>query len=172
MNRKLVCLTLVTLISTSAAVVFPLTSATTTLASQKQNSRNYIGLRYREPPPGVEKIGGWVIGDSQYGVSYLKEGKKEMLWLNLISSPDSNGDVMYEVKDVLHLPSIKSNEELAGFFCLVDGKPDAGIIAIVVSEEVEYRRQIRRAWRANPETTRFERISPRGVACANPGWGV
>ncbi|HBR77084.1 MAG TPA: hypothetical protein DEA78_26255 [Cyanobacteria bacterium UBA11159] len=161
-----------TLISTSATVVLPLTSATITLASQKQNSRSYIGLRYRESPPGVEYIGGWVIGDSEYGVSHLKEGKKEMLWLNLISSPDTNGDVMYEVKDILNLPSIKSNEELAGFFCLVDGQPDAGIIAIVVSEEVEYRRQIRRAWRANPQTARFERISTRGIACPNPGWGV
>ena len=175
-TKLLTCLTLVALLTSSAAVVLPSTYATTPLVSQRQGSRNYIGLRYRTLPGNLQGLGGWTIGSPfsspEYSVSHVQQGKKQMLWLELILSRDNAGKPLFEVKDVLNLPSLKSTEQLASVGCLVNGKRDPEVIAIAVLEDTEYWGKIRRAWRANRRTTRFEEISPRNIACENPGWGV
>ncbi|MBW4617351.1 MAG: hypothetical protein KME21_29860 [Desmonostoc vinosum HA7617-LM4] len=56
--------------------------------------------------------------------------------------------------------------------CLLKGVRDPEIVAIVKYQDSEYWRQIKKAWRSNRNLGKFEEISPRNIACENPGWGV
>jgi hypothetical protein len=75
-NKLLTCLTLVALLTSSTAIVLPSTYATTPLVSQRQGSRNYIGLRYRTLPGNLQNLGGWTIGNPLpsrgYAVSHVQ----------------------------------------------------------------------------------------------------
>ncbi|MBD2496679.1 hypothetical protein H6G75_20405 [Nostoc sp. FACHB-280] len=59
-----------------------------------------------------------------------------------------------------------------GGSCLLNGVNDPEIVAIVKYQDTEYWRQITKAWRSNRNSGKFEEISPRNIACENPGWGV
>ena len=178
MNRFLTYVTLTALLSSSTAVWRLPTHAVTPWVSQRQSSSSYVGLRYRTLPDSLQNLGGWMIGaplsspEPEYVVSRVQQGNRQMLWLELILSRDSAGKPLFEVKDVLDLPSLKPTEQLASGWCLVGGKRDPEVIAIAVSEDAEYWRQIGRAWRANRQTVRFEEIPPSNIVCENPGWGV
>jgi len=147
-------------------------------ANNKQKSRRYIGLRYRDLPRGLESLGGWIIGDAvegkEYAISYLKQGRKQMLWLEILLSRDSEGKPSFEVIDVLDLPQIKSPDQLSGGAgqCKLNQVTDPEIIAIAKYQDAEFWTEISRAWRANRQSHQFERISPQNIVCYNPGWGV
>ncbi len=131
-------------------------------ANNQQNSRRYIGLRYRNLPRGLESLGGWIIGDAvegkEYAISYLKQGRKQMLWLEILLSRDSEGKPSFEVIDVLDLPRVKSPDQLSGGAgqCKLNQVTDPEIIAIAKYQDAEFWTEISRAWRANRQVASLQ----------------
>lgn len=151
------------------------------IAGLKQNNQNYIGLRYKDIPTGLEYISGWTVGDPNasrvYGISRIVKGNQEMLWFQIIFT-DSQGKANYQVIDVLNLPKLSKSETLLGgpaFACLLRGVREQEIIAVIAryqGQNTQYLRQIKKAWRANRKSNKFEEISTRNIACENPAWGL
>jgi hypothetical protein len=97
-----------------------------------------------------------------------------MLWFEIIFT-DSQGKANYQVIDVLNLPKLSKSEIVIGGqagVCLLRGVPDQEITVIAKYQDTEYLRQIKKAWRANRKSNKFEEVSTRNIACENPGWGV
>lgn len=146
-----------------------------------QQSTGYVGLRYRELPAGLQGGGGWLVGsgnrNGELAVTKISKGSQQMLWLETVVAYDSTGKAQYQVIDVLTLPPLASSEEIAGgsgYYCRINGKYDPELVTIAKTESdtVQYMKRIRKAWRANRSTGRFEEIAPRNIACENPGWGL
>ncbi len=142
-------------------------------------SRSYIGLKYRDVPKGAESLGGWLLdvqndGSFKYGVARVRDRKGEMLWLNRFIAHDLNtGKAIFQVKDVLDLPTISKSQVFAGHgFCKRNGKLDPDLAAIVEATDTAERTKIYRAWRVDRAKEKFEVISTKGIACENPAWGV
>ncbi|HIK56808.1 MAG TPA: hypothetical protein IGS37_16800 [Synechococcales cyanobacterium M55_K2018_004] len=140
-----------------------------------QAGRTYIGLRYRDLPRGLTSLGGWMLTPqrgTEYGVSVVQRGNQRMLWLERLIDRDAQGRASWEVRDVLLLPAIPQNFDLAQGWCELNRRADARIVAIARYQNSEYSTQIRRAWRANWQRERFEEMPTRGIRCQNPGFGV
>jgi hypothetical protein len=148
------------------------------IVTAQANSRSFIGLQYQDLPRGLTNLGGWVvdIGDNgkfNFSVAHVRQGTKEMLWLERFIRHDAQGRATMRVINVLELPAISKSQTLASSrFCMQNGKKNPDLIAIVEATDTEYRTQIHRAWRANRAKGKFESISTRGIVCENPGWGV
>jgi hypothetical protein len=96
-------------------------------------------------------------------------------WFEIIVARDSKGTPTFQVIDVLKLPKLSKSDTRAGGAgspCLLKGVRDLEIVAIAQYQDAEYWRQIKKAWRSNRNSGKFEEISPRNIACENPGWGV
>jgi hypothetical protein len=171
------CLLATTVFGTGLPVVSQTVNQSSIVIAQS-NPRSYIGLQYRDFPAGVNNLGGWIIdigdnGKFNFGVSHVRQGSKEMLWLERFVRRDSAGVATMRVIDVLELPAISKSQTLTSpRFCTQNGKKNRDLIAIVEATDKEYRTQIHRAWRANRSTGKFESTSTKGIVCENPGWGV
>lgn len=148
------------------------------IAGLKQNNQNYIGLRYQDKPRGLKDLGGWIVGDPNasrvYGISHIVKQNQEMLWFEIIFT-DSQGKLNFQVIDVLNLPKLSKSEGVLGgqsSVCLLRGVRDQEITVIAKYQDTQYLRQIKKAWRANRKSNKFEGISTRNIACENPAWGL
>ncbi|HEX8494805.1 MAG TPA: hypothetical protein VF658_18325 [Pyrinomonadaceae bacterium] len=141
-------------------------------------SAKYIGLRHGPSlPAGLQEVGGSLVSDvgdvKEYGMSEVHKGKVKMLWFERLTHRDDSGAAYWEVKDVLVLPKILRKQILVYSLCFLAQKPDGEIAAIADEEfEAEFFTRIRRAWRANRKTEKFEEISVKGIKCRNEGYGV
>lgn len=143
----------------------------------QSRSRSFIGLRYRNLPKGLTDFGGWLIDDettSKIGVSHVGQGSQQMLWLEKLNNYDSNGRPMYQVIDVLNLPTFEKTEQIAtgSRGCRRNGKRDIELAVVAKATNTEKWTQISRAWKANRRTGKFEDVSTKGIVCENIGWGV
>lgn len=147
-----------------------------TTAQLKQKNQSYIGLRYQTPPRGLKHLGGWIIGDPDasrvYGISHVFRGSQEMLWLEIVSR-DSQGNPSYQVIDVLYLPKRTKSEVLggAGGGCFLKGVNDQEVVAIFKYQHRQYVTPVKKAWRANRKTDKFEEISAGNISCENLDFG-
>jgi hypothetical protein len=144
------------------------------IAEIKQDS--YMGLRYegKNLPRGLKDLGGWIVGDPYasrvYGISHVKKGNQQILWLEIVTI-DKNRRNNHQVIDVLNLPKLNKSEQINSF-CMLKGVRDPEIIVIAKYQDTEYFRNIKKAWRANRTSGKFEQISTQNIACENLGWGV
>ena len=133
----------------------------------------YIGLRYGLSLPDNLKILRSeplsVANDvNENRVSEVQDGRVKMLWLERLTHRDGAGLPHWEVKDVVILPPLRKKEILAYSFCSLSKQPNREIIAVAdYRPRVEYLAHVRRAWRANRRSEKFEEISPKGVKCEN-----
>ncbi len=141
-------------------------------------SAKYIGLRYSSSlPNGLENVGGSLVSDvndaKAYSISQIHRGKVKMLWFELSNRNDS-ATPYSEVKDMLVLPEIRKNQILVSYsVCLLGNNLDREIVAIAYYQpDEEYFTRIRRAWRANRQTEKFEEIPTKGIKCENVGYGI
>ncbi|MFM7408890.1 MAG: hypothetical protein ACKO3K_20085 [Cuspidothrix sp.] len=146
------------------------------LAQIKSDNSNYIGLRYDRTnfPKDLKDVGGWIVGDSYsnilYSISHVVKKNQEMLWFQIITR-DKYGINNHQVIDVLNLPKLNKSEGINSF-CLIKGVRDPEITAIIKYQETEYFKNIKKAWRANRKSGKFEQIFTRNIVCENQGWGV
>jgi hypothetical protein len=138
----------------------------------------YVGLRHRSSlPDNLKDEGGALISDindaTEYGIGEIPRGGMRMLWFERLTHRDDSGAAHWEVKDVLVLPRIPRNQILVYSMCFYGEKPDKEIVAIAdYRPYVEFFTRVRRAWRANRVTEKFEEIPTKGIKCENAGYGV
>ncbi|MEZ5426628.1 MAG: hypothetical protein R2747_10210 [Pyrinomonadaceae bacterium] len=144
----------------------------------KKKGNGYIGYQYtgvtynQKLPNGVRDLGGSLLENENYGVSRMKKGKTEMLWLTRITGRNWSGLPNWQVKDVIYLPQLKENQEILQgmtFPCTINKKEDLNLIVLaeLLPEKNSY--SIQKAWRADTRTKKFEAVSTRGISCENEG---
>ncbi len=152
-------------------VLLTLLAIPTFIYAQKNT---YIGYKYtgvtynKSLPNGVKDLGGSLLDDDDYGVSHMKKGKTEMLWLAKITSRNKKGIPIWKVRDVLTLPALKKNQEiLQGFTypCTVNKKEDLNLIVLGEFQLKNKTYKVIKAWRANTKANKFQMISTKGIAC-------
>jgi len=82
-----------------------------------------------------------------------------MLWLMKMIGQDANGEINWEVVDVLALPKLASNALLIPDGCFLNGTPDSEILVAAKDDEILM------AWRANTSSDKFEVISTSNIHC-------
>ncbi len=136
--------------------------------------KTYIGYKYtgvtynKTLPNGVKDLGGSLLDDDSYGVSHMKKGKTDMLWLARITSRNAKGIPKWQVKDVLILPTLKKNQEiLQGFTfpCTINDEEDLNLIVLADYLAKSKTYKVRKAWRANTKTNKIQVISTKGISC-------
>ena len=133
----------------------------------------YVGLKYVSLPDGLEEASGELMGSVDdplgYALREIHRGRVKMLWLERKVSGDKPGQPNWEVKDVLVLPAMLKRQNISSN-CYAGKKSDQEIVAIVAKSSGELLR-VRRAWRANRKTEKFEGLSLKGITCVNEGIG-
>lgn len=138
----------------------------------------YIGLRHGPSlPRGLKGTGGGLISDAsdaeEHAISEVQKGRVKMLWLDRLTHRDDSGKAHWEVKDVLVLPAIPRKQVLVYALCFSGENRDKEIIAVADYQPgEEYLTRVRRAWRANRKTEKFEEILTEGIRCENVDYGV
>ena len=137
---------------------------------------SYIGLRHgRNLPAGLKDEGGGLITDPykdkvQYGISHVVRGRTNMLWFELGTHHDAEGQAFWEVLDVVTLPTLKRGQLVMFTLCQFNHQPDSEIAAVVQPlRGRNYETRTIRAWRANRQTRKFKAIPTRGVKCELQG---
>ena len=142
------------------------------------DSGKYVGLRHGPSlPRGLKGTGGGLISDAsdavEYAVSEVQKGRVKMLWFDRLTHRDDSGKAHWEVKDVLVLPAIPRKQVLVYALCFSGQNRDKEIIAVADYQPgEEYLTRVRRAWRANRKTEKFEEILTEGIRCENVDYGV
>ena len=147
-------------------------SLTTFAAPQKKSEfigYKHKGILYGETlPNGVKDLGGGLLSNENYGVSRFQKGKKFMLWLEKITDRDNKGVPSWEVKDVLMFDNLKKNQEFLFSYsstCRQNGKENLDLIVMTEILAMKKTYKVLRAWRANVKTSKFEKISDKGIVC-------
>jgi hypothetical protein len=157
-------------------LIFLLTSVT--IASAQTDAAKYTGLRYGPTvPKGIKYVGGSLIseiGDKrEYGVAEVHKGRTKLLWFERIKHFDDEGKPYWELMDAIVVPPHPKGQVLVYSFCWMNNHPDKEIAAIVdYQADAEYFTRVRKAWRANRQTEKFEVIPTKGIKCENNGFGV
>ena len=137
----------------------------------------YIGLRYagNKLPRSHKWIGGALLTDpyskeKQYGVTEVSKGRVKMMWLDRLTHHDAGGNANWEIRDVLFLPPMRSNQLLLYVDCFLANKPDSELV--VITDAVVrggFHGRVRHAWRANRQTEKFQQIPVAGIKCEAHG---
>ena len=159
---------------------FALAPAAAQRAPVKQNTdiTKYIGLRHGKAlPPGLKWIGGSLVSavrdEKEYGMTEIHRGTTKMLWFERLTHRDDNGTAYWEVKDVMVLPRLPKKQVFLYAFCLLNDQHDSEIAAVAdYDADAQYFTRVRRAWRANRQTEKFEAIPTKGIKCENDGLGL
>ena len=133
-----------------------------------------IGVNYPPLPEEVEEIGGWKA-KSPYVVKRVVYNSQKSLLLGRLIQRDSQGKGSYKVVDVLTLPPINTEtEEITGRSCLVNGKKDLNMIAIIKSEDgnTEFLTRVRKAWRIEGEKFNEVDVTNYRFKCENYSYGL
>ena len=146
-------------------------------AQRAPDTAQYIGLRHGPAlPTGLQQVGGSLvsaIGDEkEYVMTEVHKGATRMLWFERLTHRDEKGVAYSEVRDVMSIPRLPKKQLFVYAFCLLNNKPDGEIAAVVDKDDAQYFTRVRRAWRANRQTEKFEAISNKGIKCENVGFGM
>jgi len=119
-------------------------------------------------PNGAKDLGGGLLSNEDYGVSRFSKGKKHYLWLEKITTRDSEGVPSWIVKDVLEFDDLKKNQEFLFSYsstCTIVGTENLDTIVLVEHQPKTKKYKILKAWKANAAKERFEKLSTRGIRC-------
>ncbi|MCH2228965.1 MAG: hypothetical protein MK105_01380 [Crocinitomicaceae bacterium] len=140
----------------------------------------YLGIDHRsisefEDFKDYQDYGGMMIGDHdteiQYGFAHYGKEGSQIITFETIRTVKSKG--VYRIIDGLIISDLDSNQYLAYGICMLDGKDDSFIVVVYQSDELneEDFTNIIKAWKANPEASRFETIETKSISCVNEGFG-
>jgi hypothetical protein len=155
----------------------PVVSPTIQITAIATISNSYIGLKYPPLPSSIRTStsSARAIWKQSTPISWVVEAvmdeKNLMLWLSKIIDYDGAGHAFFEVRDVLLLPPSAREEDFVVGECVLAGKPDFELVALVnVDQESLDKRwlpnsNIISAWRANLSIGKFEQISTKEIEC-------
>jgi hypothetical protein len=151
-------------------LAFLILPALTASAQQKE----FVGYRHKGViygetlPNGARDLGGGLLSDENYGVSRFSKGKKQMLWLEKLTSRDKKGVPNWEVLDVLVIDNFKKNQEFLFSYastCTADGEEDLDLIVRAEFQPVRKSYKVLEAWRADLLSEKFKEVSVEAVKC-------
>jgi len=120
----------------------------------------FIGSKYPPLPAGLSEGFSMMIQDSDdHSLKMVSKDESRMLWLMKMIGQDANGEINWEVVDVLALPKLDSNALLIPDGCFLNGNPDSEILVAAKDGEILM------AWRANTSLDKFEVISTSNIHC-------
>ena len=152
-----------------------------TVAAKPSTPSKYIGFKGQKLPKELIDYGGYLLqaddkNKLDYGVAHVsvRKSKKHMLWLQRFSRDGEAGTPTAQVVAAIELPTMHRTDELVLGECMIGGKIDVEISAIVVppKTEVEIYTKITHAWRANRQTNIIEKIQTTNITCINEGYGA
>lgn len=133
----------------------------------------YMDFREMVEFEGYNKVSDTVIFTSQNNLDPSfrlthkeKEGENLILFsgITLNEKRDENKRIL----DRLKIANLGEDEVVTIGYCSLNGEHSQEIVAIVKRTQQEYIEEVVRAWRANPETKDFEKISnPGEINCIN-----
>lgn len=141
------------------------------ISAQKKEFVGYRhkGVVYGETlPNGAKDLGGGLLSVEDYGVSRFSKGKRQMLWLEKITSRDKKGIPSWEVTDVLVINNLRKNQEFLFSYsstCTENGEEDIDLIVLAELQRAKKTYKILQAWRADLLKEKFEQLSVEGIKC-------
>lgn len=123
-------------------------------------------------PTGWKDQGGACISGCDYSIGVLEKSDQLILYIGKSVTRIDPKKARWLITDQMPYPKTPSGFEVVYSLCERNGNPDETIIAVVKTIDAEWYTTVRFAYRANPSTGRFEKISTKGVRCLNDGWGV
>lgn len=139
-----------------------------------QETHEFVGYRHKgvvvgeSLPNGAKDLGGGLLSDEDYGVTRFAKGKKTYLWLEKITGRGRDGVPNWIVKDVLEFVKIKKNQEFLYSYsstCTTDGEESIDTVVLAEFNPKTKKYRVLKAWKANVETERFEKIPVKGIKC-------
>lgn len=155
-------------------------------ACQSQKPESYIGFQYatKEELKGLEFVGGSIIfgggavKNMQGGYTQVRQGDKNMLWLMGQQKQTDKGLPVWQVLDVLSFSEYDQQLNNKAYFLGWGGRCKAesrsfreDVIAIFVLENKLALKDIKKAWKINRKTGKFEPHSNQNIICQNPHIG-
>jgi len=143
-------------------------------ATASAQKKEFVGYRHKGVvygeilSNGAKDLGGGLLSDEEYGVSRFSKGRKQMLWLEKITSRDKKGVPNWEVRDVLIIDNLKKNQDLLfSYRSTYTSNSEEDIDLIVLAELQPARKtyKVLQAWRADLLKEKFEKISVEGIGC-------
>lgn len=120
-------------------------------------------------PPGVKFHSGATIPNSDYVFRRVATSRGEMIWLDSVTQ-STGATPSRELLAELRLPPLAPDERVMLASCDVGRRLDPFVVAIVVNEaNVSRFAKVLQAWRADPNTRRFEILPVSGIVCEDPG---
>jgi len=154
-------------ILTIAFLVFP-------VFANPQKTKKYIGYKHKGVvvnktlPNGVKHLGGGLLSNDKYGVSRYEKDGKLMLWLEKVTSRNSEGVPNWIVKDVLSIGTLKKSEELLFSYSSTCTQNDKVNLELIVKAELLPNKKgykVLQAWKANVKNEKFETAQIKGIKC-------
>jgi len=112
----------------------------------------------------------------EYSFQELQNGNRRVILFNkIIETGKPKKD--FKILDTIVINNLKENEFISIGICSNSGEFDPRIIAVIEDDinsvELENFKNIKRAWKANLDSLRIERITEiEGIQCLNEGFGL
>lgn len=154
-------------------LLFLLTSLTVAPVAAQTDALKYAGLRYGPTQPkGVKYVSGALISErndeKEYGISEVHKGRVKALWFERLARRDERGIPYWELLDVLVAPPHTGKQILVYASCRLKNQYNPEIVALVDNQpSEEFLTRVRKAWRANRQTGKFEVLPTKGIKCTN-----
>lgn len=143
-------------------------------AAVSAQKKEFIGYRHKGVvygetlSNGARDLGGGLLSDENYGVSRFSKGRKQMLWLEKITSRDKKGIPGWEVLDVLVIEKPKKNQVFLfsyGSSCTQNGAENLDLIVLAELQPAKKIYKVLEAWEADLVKEKFDKISVEGIKC-------
>ncbi|HEX8369448.1 MAG TPA: hypothetical protein VF604_12960 [Pyrinomonadaceae bacterium] len=143
-------------------------------AAAPAQKKEFVGYRHRGVVSGetlsngARDLGGGLLSNEDYGVSRFSKGKKQMLWLEKITSRDKKGIPSWEVLDVLVINNPKKNQQFLFSYsstCTQNDEENLDLIVLAELQPVQKIYKILEAWQADLLKEKFEKVSVEGIKC-------
>ena len=141
------------------------------------NVSSLLGLTYvgGSLPPGLKWNAGWMLEparDAGFSITDVEfNGHRVLLFERETGRKGQHA--VFVVTDALAVPATDTTLALVGLDCRLNGQPDGEIVTLLrYDANADTLRDIRKAWRANTVTRRFEAIRVAGIACRNESYGL
>jgi hypothetical protein len=137
---------------------------------------------YKHLPSDLVINGGLIVGDvyieQPWALGWIQQGNEylvgfEKILSNVVTqkSQGLRNNQTILILDVAKLPDGEPNILLG---CEQNGDQDPELFAIAreAQPDSEWITEFEQVWRANRQTEKLEALSPGGIRCVNPAWGI
>jgi hypothetical protein len=159
----------------SAAPSSPSSGLAVTASDDSLGVRRLIGRRDVDHTPGVESLGGGLIGlddTLQFSFGHVRIAEGNALLLERMTHRDDRGSAHWVVIDAVLLPALPDSSGLVSTLCRERLRSDQRLAAIVRWSEDRWLPATIAAWRADLVEGRLVAIGTAGIDCENEGFGV